>query len=102
MPYNTSGTQWTTPSPSSWTAAENLLGTDFIDIIPVGFPPSGFLNATRSSKLLFPELQLPDYADPQTYTDPWVWMERIVLTDRASDTSAYEHYKGLLMHSQKC
>lgn len=98
MPYNTSGTQWTNESQVVEQQLENLLGADFIDIIPVGFPPSGFLNATRrAGNYCFQNCNWgPDYADPQTYTDPWVPDGTYNWPDRASDTSAYEHYKGLV------
>ena len=42
MPYNTSGTQWANEAQVVEQQLEGLLGEDFIDIIPVGFPPTGF------------------------------------------------------------
>lgn len=73
MPYNTSGTQWANEAQVVEQQLEGLLGEDFIDIIPVGFPPTGFLNATRRAGNY--ALQNcnwgPDYADPETYTEPF-------------------------------
>ncbi|MGI6164132.1 MAG: peptide ABC transporter substrate-binding protein [Bacillota bacterium] len=73
MPYNTSSTSWTNEAQVVEQQLEGLLGADYIDIIPVGFPPSGFLGATRSAGNY--ALQNcnwgPDYADPETYTEPF-------------------------------
>lgn len=73
MPYNTSGTAWTNEAQVVEQQLEALLGEDYIDIIPVGFPPSGFLNATRrAGNYCFQNCNWgPDYADPETYTEPF-------------------------------
>lgn len=73
MPYNTSGTQWANEAQVVEQQLENLLGEDFIDIIPVGFPPTGFLNATRrAGNYALQNCNFgPDYADPETFTEPF-------------------------------
>jgi len=98
MPYNTSGTQWTNESQVVEQQLENLLGEDFIDIIPVGFPPSGFLNATRrAGNYCFQKCNWgPDYADPETYTDPWLPDGTYNWPERAFDPEPYNHYKSLV------
>jgi oligopeptide transport system substrate-binding protein len=52
---------------------ENLLGKDYIDIIPEAGPKTGFLSAIRrSGKYALMKCNWgPDYADPETYTDPF-------------------------------
>ena len=53
---------------------ENLLGLDFIDVIIEPRPPTGFLQEVRRAGQ-FALLECnwgPDYADPETYTDPFV------------------------------
>jgi len=52
---------------------EGLLGADFIDVIPVSYPATGFLGATRrNGNYAMQECNWgPDYADPETYTDPF-------------------------------
>ncbi len=52
---------------------ENLLGTDYIDIQIDPKPPTNFLSEVRrSGKYAFLEVNWgPDYADPETYTDPF-------------------------------
>ncbi|GAB1456174.1 MAG: peptide ABC transporter substrate-binding protein [Spirochaetia bacterium] len=74
MPYNAGGSEWTNRVQVVEQQLEALLGKDFIDVIPVSYPPTGFLNATRrAGNYAMEELNWgPDYADPQTYTDPFV------------------------------
>ncbi|PKL25104.1 MAG: peptide ABC transporter substrate-binding protein [Spirochaetae bacterium HGW-Spirochaetae-3] len=72
---------------------ETLLGKDFIDIIPVSFPSTGFLSATRrAGNYGLMELNWgPDYADPQTYTDPFVSGANYVFLD---SSPAYKQADG--------
>lgn len=53
---------------------ETLLGKDYIDVIILPYPPTGYLNATRrAGNYSLQEVNWgPDYADPQTYTDPFI------------------------------
>lgn len=73
MPYNTGSTDWTNRGQVVEQQLENLLGKDYIDIILLPYPPTGFLNATRrAGNYALMECNWgPDYADPQTYTDPF-------------------------------
>lgn len=73
MPYNSGGSEWTNRVQVVEQQLETLLGKDFIDIIPVSFPPTGFLTASRrAGNYAMQEVNWgPDYADPQTYTDPF-------------------------------
>ena len=86
MPYNSSGSEWTNRVQVVEQQLEGLLGTDFIDVIPVSFPPTGFLSATRrSGNFAMQELNWgPDYADPQTYTDPFVSGANYVFLDSST------------------
>ena len=74
MPYNASQTDWVNRVQVVEQQMEGLLGKDYIDIIPVSYPATGFLDKTRRPG--FYAVQEcrwgPDYADPQTYTDPFV------------------------------
>ena len=74
MPYNASQTDWANRAQVVEQQLEAVLGKDFIDIIPVSFPATGFLNATRrAGNFAFQECNWgPDYADPETYTDPFI------------------------------
>ena len=56
MPYNTSGTQWTNESQVVEQQLENLLGADFIDIIPVGFPPVSYTHLDVYKRQVYPAL----------------------------------------------
>jgi len=83
MPYNSGGSEWTNRVQVVEQQLEALLGADFIDVIPVSFPPTGFLNATRrAGNYAMEELNWgPDYADPQTYTDPFVSGSNYIFLD---------------------
>jgi oligopeptide transport system substrate-binding protein len=85
MPYNTGSTDWTNRVQVVEQQLENLLGTDYIDVIPAPYPPTGFLGATRrAGNYCIQECNWgPDYADPQTYTDPFYdgtynWPEKAI------------------------
>lgn len=73
MPYNPSTTNWDKESQVVEQQLENLLGKDYIDIITEAGPSTGFLSAVRrSGKYALMKCNWgPDYADPQTYTDPF-------------------------------
>ncbi len=74
MPYNAGGTEWANRVQVVEQQLEGLLGADYIDVIPVAFPATGFLGATRrAGNYAMQECNWgPDYADPETYTDPFV------------------------------
>lgn len=74
MPYNTGSSDGTNRAQVIEQQMENVLGKDFIDIILVPYPPTGYLKATRrAGNYSFMECNWgPDYADPQTYTDPFI------------------------------
>lgn len=73
MPYNTGSTEWANRAQVIEQQMENLLGSDYIDIIIDPRPPTGFLSETRrNGNYAFLECNWgPDYADPETYTDPF-------------------------------
>ena len=73
MPYNPTTTGWAEESVVVEQQLEGLLGTDYIDIIVEAGPSSGFLSAVRrSGKYALHRCNWgPDYADPNTYTDPF-------------------------------
>jgi len=73
MPYNTSVSGWAEESQLVEQQLEGLLGTDYIDVIIDGYPSSGFLNSTRraGNYCMMKSNWGPDYADPQTFTDPF-------------------------------
>ena len=73
MPYNTGGSDWANRAQVIEQQLENLLGTDYIDIIIDPKPPTGFLkDVRRAGNYAFLECNWgPDYADPETYTDPF-------------------------------
>lgn len=73
MPYNTGSTDWSNRAQVVKQQLEGVLGADYINIILLPHQPTGFLNDTRrSGKFCIQECNWgPDYADPETYTDPF-------------------------------
>lgn len=73
MPYNTGGSAWANEAQVVKQQLETLLGTDFIEITLLPHAPTGFLDGTRraGNYSLMKCNWGPDYADPQTYTDPF-------------------------------
>lgn len=73
MPFNTTGTDWTNRVQVIKQQLETLLGRGFIEVIPVGFPGTGFLDATRRpGNFAFQEVNWgPDFLDPEAYTQPF-------------------------------
>ena len=99
MPYNTSSPDWTNRAQVVEQQLENLLGKDYIDVIPVGYPPTNFLTVTRrKGNYAMQECNWgPDYADPETYTDPFYpggtynWPEKAVGYTEANGKTKYQN-----------
>ena len=99
MPYNAGMSDWTNRAQVVEQQLESLLGTDYIDVIPVGFPATGVLGATRrKGNYAMQECNWgPDYADPETYTDPFVagsnynWPEMAVGYMQPNGKTVYEN-----------
>lgn len=73
MPYNTNSTYWAQEAQVVKQQLETVLGTDYIQITLLPHAPTGFLDGTRraGNYSLMKVNWGPDYADPQTYTDPF-------------------------------
>lgn len=73
MPYNTGSSDWVHRVQVVEQQLENLLGRDYIEVVLMPHPPAGFLNGTRrAGNYSLMEVNWgPDYADPETYTDPF-------------------------------
>ncbi|MBT9153277.1 MAG: Oligopeptide-binding protein SarA [Firmicutes bacterium] len=74
MPFNTGSPDWVNRVQVMEQQLESVLGRGFIDVVPVGFPPTGFLDATRrAGNYAFQEVNWgPDFGDPETYFDPFM------------------------------
>ena len=98
MPYNSSSTSWGKECTVVEQQLENLLGAEYIDIIVEDRPSSGFLkDVRRSGKYALMKCNWgPDYADPNTYTDPFYdgtynWPEKA--TEYLDENGVSEYYK---------
>ncbi len=98
MPYNPSSSSWAEECVVVEQQLESLLGSDYIDIIVEAGPSSGFLKAVRRSGnyALMKCNWGADYADPNTYTDPFYdgtynWPEKA--TEYLDENGVSEYYK---------
>lgn len=73
MPYNSESTSQTSLAVVVSQQLEALLGTDYIKFILEGYPDTDFLATTRraGNYSFMMSYWGPDYADPETWTDPF-------------------------------
>ena len=96
MSYNPNTTGWAEECVVVEQQLESLLGTDYIDIMIEAGPSSGFLaEVRRSGKYALLKCNWgPDYADPNTYTDPFYdgtynWPEKATEYNDENGNSIY-------------
>jgi len=71
--YNPTSSSWANESQIVEQNLEKILGTDYIDIIVQAGPDTGFLNERRAGNYAMMKCNWgADYADPETWTDPFV------------------------------
>jgi len=98
MPYNPSTTGWDEMCVVVEQQIENLLGADYIDIIVEAGPSSGFLGEVRRvGKYAFMLCNWgPDYADPETYTDPLYVDNSYNFMDKGANAADMAEYYALV------
>ena len=101
MCYNPSTSNWANECQVVEQQMESVLGTDYIDIIVEAGPSDGFLAAVRrAGNYAFMKCNWgADYADPETWTDPFVPGSSYNFIDKstAPETVAlYEEYCELV------
>jgi len=70
--YNPTSSSWANESQIVEQQVEKVLGTDYIDIIVQAGPDTGFLNERRAGNYALMKCNWgADYADPETWTDPF-------------------------------
>lgn len=107
MPYNTGGTEATNRAQVLEQQLEKLLGADYVDILILPFPPTGYLNATRrAGNYGLMECNWgPDYADPETYSDPFARDSNYNFPEFCQEKDAdgnnlYENYEKTLTQAK--
>lgn len=71
--YNPTSNSWANESQIVEQNLEKVLGTDYIDVIVQAGPDTGFLNERRAGNYAMMKCNWgADYADPETWTDPFV------------------------------
>jgi oligopeptide transport system substrate-binding protein len=94
MCYNPTSTNWANECQVVEQQLENLLGTDYIDIIVQAGPETGFLSSIRrSGNYAFMKCNWgADYADPQTWTDPFSEDSSYSFIYKSTDSTTMELY----------
>jgi len=73
MLYNPTSSSWANESQIVEQNLEKVLGTDYIDVIVQAGPDTGFLSERRAGNYGLMKCNWgADYADPETWTDPFV------------------------------
>ena len=76
---------------------ESVLGTDYIDVVIESGPSTSYLSCRRSG--LYGMMNCnwgPDYADPETFTDPFRVGNNYNFMDKATDTDTLNEYYALV------
>lgn len=103
MPYNTNSSFWAQEAQVVKQQLETVLGTDYIEITLLPHAPTGFLDGTRrAGNYSFMKVNWgPDYADPQTYTDPFAREGNYNFPEYTTEVNAdgknvYEVYEAMV------
>ncbi len=98
MKFNPSTTGWDSECQIVEQQLEDLLGTDYIDIIVEAGPSTGFLSSVRRSGdyALLKCNWGPDYSDPQTYTDPFAVGNSYNFMDKGANPTEMAEYYALV------
>lgn len=108
MPYNTNSTFWANESQVIKQQLETTLGPEYIEIKLLPHEPAGFLDKTRRSGnyALMKCNWGPDYADPQTYTDPFERGSNFNFPEFTTQVgqngkNIYEVYEAMVLSAEK-
>ena len=101
MCYNPTDNNWANECQVVEQSIEAVLGKDFIDIVVVAGPDTGFLGAIRrTGNYAFMKCNWgADYADPETWTDPFNDSSSYSFIYKSSDPTTqalYAEYQGLV------
>lgn len=101
MCFNPSTANWAQECQVVEQTIENILGTDFVDIIVEAGPETGFLGAIRrTGKYAFMKCNWgADYADPETWTDPFTTDSSYSFIFKSQDETTkalYAEYSSLV------
>ncbi|MBE5787826.1 MAG: peptide ABC transporter substrate-binding protein, partial [Clostridiales bacterium] len=76
---------------------EGALGTDYIDVALESGPSTSYLTARRTGMYGMMNCNWgPDYADPETYSDPFAKDSKYSFIFKSTDTAAIDEYYALV------
>ena len=98
MPYRPSTTGWDEMCVVVEQQLEALFGPDYVDIVVQAGPDTGFLGEVRRAGKFAIMLCNwgPDYADPETYTDPFYVDNSYNFMDKYANQAEMTEYYGLV------
>ena len=100
MLYNPTSSTWANEAQIVEQNLEKVLGTDYIDVIVQAGPDTGFLNERRAGNYALLKCNWgADYADPETWTDPFATDSKynFIFKAKSDETLAlYEEYAELV------
>lgn len=98
--YNPTSSNWANECQVVEQNLEEVLGSDFIDIIIQAGPETGFLNERRAGNYAMMKCNWgADYADPETWTDPFAPESKYNFIWKSADATTaalYEEYWGMV------
>jgi len=92
LPYNPGTMNWDYECALAEQQLEDALGTDFVDVIVEAGPETGFLSAVRrnGSYAMLKCNWGADYADPETWSDPFAGGSSYMFWDKCDDPEIQE------------
>ena len=105
MMFNPNVNGWADECDTVKQQLEGLLGSDYIEIIVITGPSTGFLANRRQGNYAFMKVNWgADYADPETYTDPFdvIGSNSYRFTDAAIEAVDLSEYRDLLAAAKAC
>ena len=98
--YNPTSSSWANESQILEQNLEGVLGTDYIDVIVQAGPDTGFLNERRAGNYALMKCNWgADYADPETWTDPFNDTSKynfIYLSEDPETVALYTEYTDMV------
>lgn len=92
--YNPTSANWTNECQVVEQNLEEVLGTDFIDVVIKAGPDTGFLAERRSGNYALMKCNWgADYADPETWTDPFSPTQKYNYIYKSADPATQAQYE---------
>lgn len=102
--YNPTSSNWANECQVVEQGLEEILGTDYIDVVVVAGPETGFLSERRAGNYAMMKCNWgADYADPETWTDPFTGVSKYSFIYESQDATTqdqFAEYKSMVEAAQ--